>query len=235
MHTVAVLPIKSFSHAKQRLGVALGDDDRRQLARAMVGDVLDALARVPRLDGVVVVTREPLAAEAAREAGAFVVTDEAEAGQSAAAARGIEAAVSRGAKRVLLVPGDCPALDPAEVDSLLAAASERRSAAEVVIVADRHGTGTNALLLTPPTVMEPSFGPGSQARHAAGAQAAGADLHIAELTSLEHDVDTAADLAAVRTLLGSPDDRATRTRAVLAALGSAADGSRAAAAAGGSC
>ena len=55
-----------------------------------------------------------------RRAGARVVHDPVEAGQSAAAARGIAAALERGAERVLLVPGDCPALDPAEVSALLA-------------------------------------------------------------------------------------------------------------------
>ena len=64
---------------------------------------------------------------------------------------------------MLLVPGDCPALDPGEVATLLA----RQGRAGVVIVPDRHGAGTNALLLSPPDVIEPSFGPGSFARHAA--------------------------------------------------------------------
>ena len=58
------------------------------------------------------VTAEPAAADAARAAGARVVHDPAEAGQSAAAMLGIAAA---DADRALLVPGDCPALDPAEV------------------------------------------------------------------------------------------------------------------------
>ena len=74
---------------------------------------------MPEIDEVVVVTAEPLAARAAEDAGATVVDDPDEAGQSAAAARGIDAALVRGAERVLLVPGDCPALDPREVASLL--------------------------------------------------------------------------------------------------------------------
>ena len=44
-----------------------------------------------------------------------------------------------------------------------------------MIVPDRHGSGTNALLLDPPTVITPAFGPGSFARHAALAAAAGRD------------------------------------------------------------
>ena len=87
MRTVAILPVKSFGRAKQRLGGAL--PDRPALAAAMVADVLDALGRRRGLDGVIVVTAEPAAADAARAAGARVVHDPVEAGQSAAAALGI--------------------------------------------------------------------------------------------------------------------------------------------------
>ena len=156
MRTAAVLPVKSFGRAKQRLDAAVQQPARAGLAAAMVGDVLAALGRVDALDDLVVVTAEPRAAAAARAAGAHVVHDPAETGQSDAAALGIAAAVGRGAGRTLLVPGDCPSLDPGEVAALLAGAR----GAGVVIVPDRHGTGTNALLLTPPDVLAPAFGPG---------------------------------------------------------------------------
>src|SRR4051812_2572282 len=108
MRTAAILPVKSFGRAKQRLGGAF--PDRPRLAGAMLADVLAALERVPGLDELIVAPAEPAAAAAARESGAHVVHDPVEAGQSAAAARGIAAALERGAERVLLVPGDCPAL-----------------------------------------------------------------------------------------------------------------------------
>ncbi len=147
MRTVAILPVKSFGRAKTRLGQAF--PDRPALAAAMVADVLEALAAVPSLDGVIVVTAEPIAAAVAGDHGARVVHDPAETGQSDAVARGIAAT---DAERVLLVPGDCPALDPREVEALLAHTEP------VVIVPDRHGTGTNALLLAPPAGRPPPPG-----------------------------------------------------------------------------
>lgn len=212
MRTAAVLPIKSFTRAKQRLGEAVGGDDRQELAQAMAGDVLAALAAVPALDDVVVVTAEPLAARAAERTGAAVVHDPDESGQSGAALRGIDAAVVRGAERALLVPGDCPALDPDEVAGLLAHGFEPP---HVTIVPDRHGTGTNALLLTPPEAIVPAFGPGSFARHAVLARAAGATVKVSELPSLGLDVDTPGDLAALRAALALWPGAAGRTRAVL--------------------
>jgi 2-phospho-L-lactate guanylyltransferase len=207
MRTVAILPVKTFGRAKQRLGDAI--DDRPQLAAAMAADVLDALAEVRGLDGVIVVSAEDNVggAEAGSSGGRVEwVHDPVEAGQSSAAARGIRAAVARGAGRVLLVPGDCPALDPAEVDALLAGAEPG-----VVIVPDRHGSGTNALLLDPPAVIAPAFGPGSFARHAALAAGAGATLRVGRLPSLELDVDTPGDLEALRARGGG----GRRTRALL--------------------
>ena len=203
MRTVAILPVKTFGRAKQRL--TGGFSNRPELAAAMVADVLHALAQVPELDEVIVVTAEPTAART----GAVIVHDPVEAGQSAAALRGIDAALARGAERVLLVPGDCPALDPNEVSALLA------HDAGVVIVPDRHGEGTNALLLAPPDVMEPAFGEGSFARHSARARSAGAVLQVAEVRSLGLDVDTPDDLAALRRALAARPGGAARTRALL--------------------
>ena len=203
MRTVAILPVKTFGRAKQRLGRAFSN--RPALAAAMVADVLDALSAVPELDEVIVVTAQAVSART----DVVIVHDPIEAGQSAAAARGIEAALERGAERVLLVPGDCPALDPGEVSALL------EISADVVIVPDRHGTGTNALVLTPPTVMPPAFGEGSFARHRRLAAEAGASFHVADARSLQLDVDTPDDLAALRRALGTRPGGAARTRRLL--------------------
>jgi 2-phospho-L-lactate/phosphoenolpyruvate guanylyltransferase len=212
VRTTAVLPVKSFARAKQRLSDVVGGGDREQLAAAMVTDVLAALTSVAEIDDVVVVTAEPLAAQAATQAGATVVNDPEEVGQSAAVSRGIDAALERGAERALLVPGDCPAVDPEEVARLLARTVNDPS---VVIVPDRHGSGTNALLLTPPGAVPVSFGAGSFARHAALARAAGATVKVCDLPSLGLDVDTPDDLDALREALDAHSGGAARTRAVL--------------------
>src|SRR4051794_40535906 len=209
MRTVAILPVKRFARAKQRLRAAVDGIARERLASAMVGDVLEVVTRIDGLVRVVVVTAEPSVAELATTAGAHVVHDPDEAGQSAAAAIGVVAAVRElAAQRVLLVPGDTPAIDPGELAALLARTEP------VLIVPDRHGTGTNALLIAPPTAIAPAFGPGSRARHEAASEAAGVEWAVAELPSLTHDVDTPEDLAALRARGGL----GPRTAAALAEL-----------------
>jgi 2-phospho-L-lactate guanylyltransferase len=214
MRTAAILPVKRFSGAKQRLGATVAEPLRLDLARAMVGDVLSALRDCRGIERTIVVTGEESVAAAASYQGSLVVEDAPEEGQSAAVARGIERAVAEGFARVLCIPGDCPALDPVEVAALLEA--EPGGAAVVVIVPDRHGTGTNGLLLTPPGAIAPSFGPGSCERHRRLARTAGAACRVERLPSLLLDIDTGEDLAALRErLAGEPQAGARRTRAVL--------------------
>src|ERR1700761_7153200 len=120
--------------------------------------------------------------------------DDEDEGHNMAARRGIARARELDADRALLVPGDCPLLDPAEVDALL---EEDAPAPSVLIVPDRHGTGTNALVLTPPGALAPSFGPGSHKRHRDEATAAGVTKHTVEVPTLALDIDTPEDLVAV--------------------------------------
>jgi 2-phospho-L-lactate guanylyltransferase len=213
VRTLAILPVKRFELAKQRLGGRLKPTQRAALARAMVEDVLHTLVAANDLAGVLVVTNEPSVAELAATLGANVQPDPREAGQSAAAGIGVSSALRSGIERVLLVPGDCPALDRTELAALLAPPAQPGD--RVVIVPDRHGTGTNALLLSPPDVIAPAFGPGSYARHRELAAAAGVTCETARPATLLLDVDTPEDLAA---LLATGRDRAPRTRAVLAAV-----------------
>jgi 2-phospho-L-lactate/phosphoenolpyruvate guanylyltransferase len=218
VRTAAVLPVKRLADAKQRLGAHLTDPLRARLARAMVADVLDAVRRVAAIERTIVVTSEPAVAAEARARGALALADSAAAGQSAAVAIGIARALADGFERVLCIPGDCPALEPAELELVLsrAAAAVRRCArAEVVIVPDRHGTGTNGLLLTPPDAIAPSFGPDSCARHVALAEAAGTAWRLERPPSLLLDIDTGADLAVLRERLAAASAPAPRTRAVL--------------------
>jgi 2-phospho-L-lactate guanylyltransferase len=210
MRTAAILPVKRFSKAKQRLGMSVADTLRLALARAMVTDVLHALAHTEAIERTIIVTSEPSVADSARELDALLLEDVAEDGQSAAVALGIAHALTDGIERVLCVPGDCPTLDPAELAALLAG-----DAQETAVVPDRHGSGTNALLLAPPDAFAPSFGPDSCQRHLALAHAAGVACRIERVPSLLLDIDTGADLDALRTRLAGHPARALRTREVL--------------------
>ncbi len=111
----------------------------------------------------------------------------------------------------MLLPIDCPLLAPRELERLLTGMPERY----VAIVPDRHGTGTNALALSPADAIEPSFGEGSCARHVAAAREAGVPFNVEELPSLALDLDTPADIVALTMALERNRGRAKRTAKAL--------------------
>ncbi len=218
MSLVAVLPVKRFPSAKVRLANGgFSSAQRLALATGMLSDVLAALRRCSLVDDIVVVTSEPGAEALARGAGAQVVPDDPNEGHSDAAQRGIDWAVADGAFHTLLIAGDVPALDPAEIDSLIKSLADDT---EVVIVPDRHGSGTNALILTPADVISPAFGEGSCERHQQLATDAGVQARVESSFGLGLDVDTADDLEALTAALeGAEPSVAPFTRAVIGRLG----------------
>jgi 2-phospho-L-lactate guanylyltransferase len=214
---IAVIPVKRFGAAKQRLLEAFDQHRRTALVKAMLVDVLAAVCRARLVDRVIVVTGERRAerialAQAPRAPVALeVLRDPKDSGHSEAATLGIVRAKALGADCVALLPGDCPLLDPAEVDAALA----RQRPGRVAVVPDRHGTGTNALLLSPPDAIGPAFGPGSCARHADRGRRAGHLVEIEWLESLALDLDTPADVAAMIAALEPQPGLAPATAAEL--------------------
>jgi 2-phospho-L-lactate/phosphoenolpyruvate guanylyltransferase len=207
LKATAVLPVKRFDDAKRRLAGGIDDERRRALAAAMVADVLEAIGAARTIERTIVVSGDPVAQELAAEAGAEVVPDPGDAGHVEAALAGIARAEAEGASCVVLLAGDCPLLDPRELDRLLTGVPARY----VGIVPDRHGTGTNALALSPPDAIVPAFGEGSCERHVAAARQAGVPFDVEKLASLGLDLDTPADLIALTRELEARPGRAKRT------------------------
>jgi 2-phospho-L-lactate guanylyltransferase len=173
--------------------------------------VLTALRRTRSIDRIVVVSSDNNAQQVAGGHGASVVEDSAM-GHSDAAMAGIADAIEHGATRALLIPGDCPLLDPKQLEELLAI---EVSAPSALIIPDRHGEGTNALLLTPPGALTPSFGAGSAARHHQLARSQGTESHTVEVPTLALDIDTPEDLLELQRTLDTTRGGAAHTRGML--------------------
>lgn len=187
---------------KSRLAPVLEYGQRQQLAIAMLADVLRVCtsAAAP-LDSAVAVTDSPVAASLAESFGALAVPD-AGGDMNLAVHVGIDAAMRHGARTVIVLPGDIPLLQSADLEALLTAAA--RQPRVIVIGASRDGQGTNALLLRPPDVIQPAFGPPSVQRHVRLAESAGAAARVVSNLGLSMDVDTPNDLAAIADLPVGP-------------------------------
>ncbi|MDA3005776.1 MAG: 2-phospho-L-lactate guanylyltransferase [Actinomycetota bacterium] len=186
----AVVPVKRLGYALGRLAGVLDRPERRVLQSAMLGDVLAALAGSTRLGEIVVVTSDPRARAVAESIGARTIADH-------DPPRGINAAVSLGlealdAHSALVVVSDLPLITAADVDHLIGAAPEGDA---VVLARSEDGTGTNAMLLTPPMGITPALGPGSLATHMALAATAGMPAEVTYHPGIALDVDTPDDLA----------------------------------------
>jgi len=211
VRATAILPVKRFDAAKQRLTTGIDDQRRAALVAAMLEDTLEAIGGARSLERTIVVSGDPHAQELAAAAGAEVLPDPADEGHGIAVEAGIARAEADGASCVALLPGDCPLLDPRELDRLLTGIPP----SYVAIVPDRHGTGTNALVLSPPAAIRPAFGEGSRERHVAAAREAGVPFAVEELPSLALDLDTPADVIALTRALAEGPKRARRTAKAL--------------------
>ena len=212
MRPAAILPVKRFDAAKQRLGEALGSGSRAALAAAMFADVLRALEHSQMLQAIIVVSGEREVADIAAGRDVVLIEDTSEKGQSQAARAGLARAAAMGHDRAVLVPSDCPLLEVRELEELFVRAA---GGADVVVVPDRHGMGTNALVLDPSGPFEPQFGPGSLQRHVDQAQRRCLSCVIERPPSLTLDVDTGDDLVALGIALERSHGHAPRTRGVL--------------------
>ena len=192
--TWAIVPVKSLEQAKQRLAAVLSLEARRRLMLVMLEDVLATLRGVERLGPVLVVTPDAEVAERAADAGARILREASSQGHSAAAIAGFAYAQSQGAVRALTLPADAPLVTASELDTLIQA--DATPTRPYLTLAPNHdGDGTNGFLVSPPDLLQPSFGPGSFARHLAHAADRKIECRVHRLPGLALDIDEPADLA----------------------------------------
>jgi 2-phospho-L-lactate guanylyltransferase len=224
VRATAIIPVKRFGQAKQRLLERLERPQRADLVKAMLADVLAAVCETDSIERLIMVTgerrAERIALHRAQRAPTpiEVLQDPVDQGHSQAATLGIIRAMAMGAECSALLPGDCPLLDPSELDGALG----RLGPDTVAVIPDRHGTGTNGLLLAPADAIGPAFGPGSADRHRDRAERAGYQAITEPLESLALDLDTAEDLDALVEAVGRHPARAPATAAALDRLESRA-------------
>jgi len=184
-----LIPIKRLDTCKQRLSGVLDAGQRRALMLALLGDVLQRALAAPSATAVAVVTDDPVAAEAARAAGADVVSD-----GGLPWNEGLVHALALLPElppAVLFLSADLPTLSTDDVEAMIATCPPRG-----IAIGRAHDAGTNALALRPPEVIVPSFGaPRSSAVHAALAADAGVAAVLVDRPGLALDLDTPSDLA----------------------------------------
>lgn len=182
------IPVRSFEGAKSRLGAVLDAEERHELVETLLRRTIGAALATRGVAEILVVSPDPAVLGVATAAGARPIEQRSR-GLNPALQEARDAAT---APRLLIIPADIPGVDARSLERVLAA-GDAAGRPSVVLVPDRHGRGTNALLLDPPDVIDPAFGGDSRAGHAW--LASSADAAYAEVSDvLGLDVDTPEDL-----------------------------------------
>jgi len=187
----AIVPVKPLRRGKSRLADVFSEDERTDLNRYLLENTVRTLKRVPQIEHVLVVSRDPSALALARDLGARTVLENGAPHLNVALTRATVVARSYAARGVLILPSDLPLVSEEDVHLMI----ERAAEPPVVVVApDRHRRGTNALLVSPAGLIEYHYGEASFEKHCRLAEAAGARLEVCELSSLTLDLDVPEDL-----------------------------------------
>jgi 2-phospho-L-lactate guanylyltransferase len=201
-----LLPVKNLDLAKRRLLPHVSEEERFTIARALLEDALDLCASAGFMSWWVV-SEDATVRELASERGFALVDDPGE-GLNRALVAGIQAVTQAGADSVTIVPSDVPLAWAGDLQDII----DTGATSEIVAVPSRDG-GTNALYLSPPTTLEPAFGPFSFKAHLAAAERLGKRCTMLPLSRLELDIDTIEDVDAY---LARPKAAETRASVVLA-------------------
>lgn len=194
MNVAALMPVKGFRNAKQRLSPLLGGAARERLAESMFRDVLRQVRLARGLAGTFVVTGDDKVAAIASSAGAEVIREQAENGETSAVDFARLELKQAGCEAVLIIPGDMPLVLAADVEAVLAQVPLTAVAPYALLVPSHDKLGTNALLLAPPDVIQLRFGHDSFTFHMSQVAALGLPARFVENEHLALDIDEPKDL-----------------------------------------
>lgn len=190
----AIIPVGPLEGAKSRLGGALDAEERQDLTERLLTRTIGVAVAAEMLADVLVVSPDREVLQRAADMGARTLRQRTQ-GLNPGLDEARADAVARGAEAIVILPIDLPFLTVEATTAVL----ERLDAdpgPAVVLVPDRHGTGTNILALRPAGLIGFSFGPGSRAAHRDAAASAGA-TYLEVDGPLAFDLDTPADLVLV--------------------------------------
>jgi 2-phospho-L-lactate guanylyltransferase len=186
-----LIPVKEFHEAKKRLAPHLPAASRAALAQAMCADIFRIVSESSCAERVFVISKEPWALTRARDLGWETIVESHQASESASVDAASHYCAARGIRALLRLPIDIPLAQPQDIDAVFA---QLDGYVDAVMVPSGDGTGTNAILRSPPCLFPSRFGPGSFSLHLAEADQCGARLRIHRNPRLELDIDELEDL-----------------------------------------
>lgn len=193
---IALLPLKEFAAAKQRLSGLLSASERAQLFQAMVEDVLAVLTMHAGIERVVICSRDHSAVWLARyyeieflDESLLQCSD-----LNSAVNAASQSLRKEGGHELLVVHGDLPMLHCRDISEFLNAHYNGAEQA-VTMAPDRRNSGTNLLAWRSLPDFSAQYGVDSFQRHCRQAREFGVTPTLCDLAGVRCDIDEPEDLA----------------------------------------
>jgi len=197
-----IVPVKPLRRSKSKLTSILTEDERAILNLKLYENTLKTVRGIGIPHNILVVSKDSSVLATARMYNAKTLQEDGESGLNLALKKAIQVVKAYSAQSVLILPIDLPLITKDDIASLLDAG---KSSPVMVIAPDRKMSGTNMLLISPPDLIEFSYGPGSFERHVRQAQSQGAHIEVKKLDTAELDIDSPEDLQLYKKLINYED------------------------------
>ena len=187
----AILPVKKYSIGKSRLQHLFSEAELAELNQQLFESTFTKLKETPGIDKILVVSREEHALQWSRNHGGIALLEDDPSTLNSAISKAQNYVCDAGGGRIMVLPSDLPLMTSKDILNLIGLADGER---QLVIVPDHHQSGTNALIMSEPELIRPSFGSGSFRKHTRQAMVRNANLVIYLNENIQWDLDTSLEL-----------------------------------------
>ena len=193
-----IVPVKPLRRSKSKLANFLSEDERAILNLNMYENTLKVLQDIDIPHQILVVSKDTSVLSLARMYKAKTLQEDGESGLNIALKKSIQVIKAYAAQSVLILPADLPFISKDDIERVMKFTADRPY---MLIAPDRKMSGTNLLFMSPPELIEFSFGPGSFERHVRQAQAQNAHIEVWKFGHAELDIDSPEDFEIYQKLM----------------------------------
>jgi 2-phospho-L-lactate guanylyltransferase len=185
----AIIPVKTFSKAKTRLG--LSPQQVEELCKVMLKEILQILSISPQIEKTIMVTKEEKAIEIGKKFNTVIIIDEKEESVNNAVSLADKYLLENNFDASIVFPQDIPFIKTQDIDFML---NYKMHPNFAIIVPSRRFDGTNALVRMPVDLMKTHYDEDSYKIHMNTAKNHTLNVAMVFVKRIMWDVDNAEDL-----------------------------------------
>ena len=189
MKIAAIIPVKTFSNAKTRL--ELSQTQKEDLCKIMLEEILLTISISPKIEKIIIVTKEEKAIVIGKKFDVVIIRDEKEDGVNNAVALADKYLLENNFDASIVFPQDIPYIKTQDIDFML---NYQAPPNFVIVVPSRRFDGTNALVRMPVDLMKTHYDEDSYKIHMNTAKEHTLNVALIFVKRIMWDVDNSEDL-----------------------------------------